>query len=150
MAGAGPAPVSRLRSSIRASYSRASCTSRAAGRACRPCRLVIFMTADSVVRAGDARPSAGVRSGRLAAARGADVELLGGQGADRLGGDLGRAGATGGGDGGDDQALDQRRGAEDGPLADGRVDHVERHLGRQDGAAEVHQDHDARRRRRPR
>ena len=45
VAGTGPTPVSRLRSSIRASKSLASWTSRAAGRACSPCGLVIFMTA---------------------------------------------------------------------------------------------------------
>ena len=44
--------------------------------------------------------------------------------------------------GSDDEALDERTGAEDDPAADVVVDHLERELGREHGAAQVHQDDD--------
>ena len=60
-----------------------------------------------------------------------------------LGGDLGAARTARGSDRGDDQALDDRRGGEQDPVAGRRVvEQVEGQLGAEDGTAEVHQDDD--------
>ena len=73
----------------------------------------------------------------------AEVGLLGRQRADRFGRDFGGTGAAGSSDGCHDESLDQRRGAQRRAFTNGGIDHVERHLGREHGAAQVHQDDDA-------
>ncbi len=71
--------------------------------------------------------------------RGVHVRLLGSQRTDGLRGHLAGSRSAGGGHRRDHQPLDQRRRAQHHALADAGVDHVERHLGRQHGAPEIHQ-----------
>jgi hypothetical protein len=72
------------------------------------------------------------------------VRRLAEQGVARLGGDLGPARSTGRRHRGDHQALHDRGGREDHPLADRRIlQQVQRQLGTEHGAAEIHQDDDA-------
>ncbi len=64
----------------------------------------------------------------------------------RLGGDLRPVGSAGRGNGGDDEAFDERGGRECHPVPDGRIlEQVERQLRAEHGAAQVHEYDDARR-----
>ena len=103
-AGTGPAPVVRLVSETVASRPPTSLTSRAAGRACRPCWLV------TVKRPTTSSPPA-ARAARRARRRPGPDEVggLAHQRGPGLGGDLGAAGAARGRDRGDDEPLDDRR-----------------------------------------
>jgi hypothetical protein len=71
------------------------------------------------------------------------VGLLSGERGGGLRGHLRAPGAPGRGDGRDDEAFDERGGAEQDLLPGGVVEQVQREFGGEYGTAEVHQDDDA-------
>ena len=130
-------PVVRLRMSTRASNARTACTTRAAGRACSPCGLATVkapVSSSAGRRRVGCRPAARARPGGTSCPRGRPPPPPPPR----------RGRATGGrGHRRDDQPLDQRGRAEHDPVPHVVVEQLQRELGREHGAAEVHQHHDA-------
>ncbi len=81
--------------------------------------------------------------GRVRGSGDHQVRLLGAERAPRLGGHPVPVGTAGRGHGGHAQPLDERSRAQRDALPQGRVEQVERDLGGEHGAAEIHEDDDA-------
>ena len=111
-AGTGEPPVVRLRNWTDASSARTSLTSRAAGRACRPCG---FSTEKTPTISSVPTSLASVVVARVWRRQ---VPGLAHECVPRFGRDLGPAGSAGGGNGSNDEALDEGCGRERDSFAD--------------------------------
>ncbi len=140
-ASAGPVPDVRLCRVSATGNPCASSTSRAAGRACRPCGLSIVNSV--VTRSSDRSRWLRPRGLHWRLGRRPDLRLLRPQRALGLAAHAVRSGTAAGGHHGQDQTLDQRRGGEPDSVPQRGIDKFERKLGGQDGAAQVHQHDDA-------
>ena len=138
-AGTHADPVVRLRMRTRASNARTACTTRAAGRACRPCGLATVKAPVSSPDAADADAGSGAACGSGAAR----WDVLPARAPAASAATSSRSAPAAAATAATTSPSTSGSRAEHDPVPHVVVEQLQRELGREDGAAEVHQHHDA-------